>query len=175
MVGEWHVALQGLPETGKEWDIMVPARLLEDKALGSIDALENLTADVHWRLSLEHAGAIYRLHGQWQGSMMRQCSRCTERFEWHMCGETERDYQLGQRPVDDASESDYLLPPGDVFLPDVLREDIWLAWQADVVCSEACRGLCPQCGCNLNRQGCDCDRVDSGHPFAALAAWKPDA
>lgn len=175
MVGEWHVDLQGLPEAGRRWDILVPARLLEDRSLGVIEALRDLEDDIHWQFSLEPVGDVYRLHGFWQGHIRRQCSRCNAFFDWAVSGETERDYQLGARPLDDHSDCDYLSPPGEIFLPDVLREDVWLAWQADVVCSDACKGLCPQCGCNLNEQSCSCGQTNGDHPFAALAALKLDA
>jgi len=57
------------------------------------------------------------------------------------------------------------IPPGTEtvdLLPVVLRL-ILSAYQPNVVCQEDCRGLCPVCGANLNRQPdhtCDEDRSD---------------
>jgi uncharacterized protein len=39
---------------------------------------------------------------------------------------------------------------------DLLREQIQLALPMKPLCTEACRGLCPECGTNLNRTQCDC-------------------
>src|SRR5260370_37203756 len=39
---------------------------------------------------------------------------------------------------------------------DVVREQIELALPMARVCSEACRGLCPECGANLNETDCAC-------------------
>lgn len=52
----------------------------------------------------------------------------------------------------------YEHPEEDVLdlTPDV-REDILLALPQRTVCAEACRGLCPQCGQNLNTATCDCE------------------
>jgi uncharacterized protein len=41
-------------------------------------------------------------------------------------------------------------------LEDVLREQILLALPLKTICTEYCRGLCPHCGKNLNREQCSC-------------------
>ena len=37
-----------------------------------------------------------------------------------------------------------------------IREAILCAFPSHPVCDAACRGLCPQCGVNLNKGGCNC-------------------
>ena len=44
-----------------------------------------------------------------------------------------------------------------------LREDMILAFPNYPVCSPTCRGLCPQCGADLNERSCDCRR-EAEHP-----------
>jgi uncharacterized protein len=41
-------------------------------------------------------------------------------------------------------------------LSEVLRQDVLLELPVHVVCREDCRGLCPECGANLNETTCDC-------------------
>jgi len=56
-------------------------------------------------------------------------------------------------------------------LEDVLREQVLLATPVKLVCREDCKGLCPQCGANLNNEICNC--VRPGDPrWAALAELK---
>ena len=43
-----------------------------------------------------------------------------------------------------------------LLLEDVLKEQIILALPVKQVCSSGCKGLCPQCGRNLNQESCDC-------------------
>ncbi len=43
-------------------------------------------------------------------------------------------------------------------LEPILREQMLLALPSYPVCREACRGLCPVCGANLNDRDCGCDR-----------------
>jgi uncharacterized protein len=41
-------------------------------------------------------------------------------------------------------------------LGEVLREQFYLALPMKPLCREDCRGLCPVCGRNRNRETCDC-------------------
>jgi uncharacterized protein len=43
-----------------------------------------------------------------------------------------------------------------------VREEIILSIPMKAVCSETCKGLCPECGQNLNEGQCDCvvERID---------------
>jgi len=58
---------------------------------------------------------------------------------------------------------------------DVLREQFWLAWTPMAVCSEDCKGLCLQCGTDLNHGECNCHEKVKDNPFAALKDLKFDA
>jgi uncharacterized protein len=41
-------------------------------------------------------------------------------------------------------------------LTEVLRQNVLLELPMHVLCREDCRGLCPECGTNLNEATCDC-------------------
>ena len=47
-------------------------------------------------------------------------------------------------------------------LSDIVRQAIILAVGMKPLCSEDCRGLCPDCGVNLNKQSCRCasEKID---------------
>jgi uncharacterized protein len=45
---------------------------------------------------------------------------------------------------------------GTLDVIDLLREQFQLALPMKPLCAEACRGLCPDCGANLNLARCDC-------------------
>lgn len=53
-----------------------------------------------------------------------------------------------------------------------LREQILLAVPPSPVCDEACKGLCPQCGKDLNQGECGCERVTLDPRWAALKTMK---
>jgi uncharacterized protein len=64
----------------------------------------------------------------------------------------------------------YPLPErGDVLdLSEAIREQLMLRIPAYVECSESCKGLCPQCGAELNRTKCECVPEQAGNPWDAL-------
>jgi uncharacterized protein len=92
------------------------------------------------------------------------CSRCLEQVP----EEVARDFDLFYRPLRSiAREEELHLKTDDtevgffegdgLFLADVLAEQVNLAVPMKVICRSDCRGLCPQCGANLNAEECRCD------------------
>jgi uncharacterized protein len=53
-----------------------------------------------------------------------------------------------------------------------LREQILLAIPPAPLCDEACKGLCPQCGKDLNQGDCGCERKAIDPRWAALKTMK---
>jgi len=57
-------------------------------------------------------------------------------------------------------------------LDEVVKEQIYLSLPIKKICREDCPGLCPDCGTNLNKGNCTCDKV-KGHPaFSKLKNLK---
>jgi uncharacterized protein len=55
---------------------------------------------------------------------------------------------------------------------DILREQVLLALPMKVLCGLDCRGLCPQCGTNLNLKSCDCAKEQFNPNLDALLEIK---
>lgn len=70
----------------------------------------------------------------------------------------------------------YSLPErGDTLdLGEAIREQLLLRVPDYVVCSEDCRGLCPQCGAELNKTTCACVPEAAPSPWEALKDVKFD-
>jgi uncharacterized protein len=49
-----------------------------------------------------------------------------------------------------------------------MQEQFYLSLPMKPLCSEDCKGLCPVCGTNLNRDTCNCRRDWDDPRFAAL-------
>jgi uncharacterized protein len=49
-----------------------------------------------------------------------------------------------------------------------MREQFYLALPMKPLCVDACKGLCPVCGRNLNRETCDCKSDWEDPRMAAL-------
>ena len=57
-------------------------------------------------------------------------------------------------------------------LGEVVREQLYLALPMKPLCQEDCKGLCPVCGGNRNREACTCQQEWVDPRMAALAEWK---
>ncbi len=120
-----------------------------------------------------------RLVGAWSGDFEANCARCLEAVGQHL----EREYDLIYRPLgsdrraDEVSISEAETEIGyyqgeGMELADSLREQVLLAAPVKVVCSEACKGICPQCGKNLNEGSCNCAPVMTDPRWDALKDLK---
>lgn len=78
----------------------------------------------------------------------------------HVCSPDEMDVVYVDVPVVD--------------LHNVLRQQIFLALPLKKLCSDDCRGLCSQCGANLNLEACGCARGNHQSPFAVLRGLKKE-
>jgi len=115
-----------------------------------------------------------------QGRFAFDCSRCAEPaeitvetdFKHHFVAPGHLDAGDGFADFDadpDVSEHDGV----HVDLEELCIEYTLLALPNVPVCSENCRGLCPTCGANRNRETCACDTtVDAASPWSALAGVK---
>lgn len=54
-----------------------------------------------------------------------------------------------------------------------IRETVSLMEPMKVLCSENCKGRCPQCGTDLNKGKCSCEPLKAS-PFAALKSLRQD-
>jgi uncharacterized protein len=55
-----------------------------------------------------------------------------------------------------------------VDLTEDIREAVLLAIPSFPVCSTSCKGLCPQCGANLNEGPCACRPPPDDNPWSGL-------
>jgi uncharacterized protein len=104
-----------------------------------------------------------RLNGELSTSVEMLCARCLE----PVVQDVERHFDLLYRPLGaDAgreetpvtgteAEISYYEGAG-LLLEDVLREQVLLAVPLKAICRQDCKGLCPQCGANLNVAKCSC-------------------
>lgn len=116
-----------------------------------------------------------RLRGSLSTGLELQCARCLE----PVGQDIQRDFELLYRPLgadagrdelsvtDAEAEIGYYQGDG-VLLEDVLREQVLLALPLKVTCRADCKGLCPQCGKNLNEEQCSCSRDVEDPRWAAL-------
>lgn len=107
------------------------------------------------------------VQGTVDSQLRLECVRCLEPFVLPITLELEETFRLpgaSLRPdVLYAVRED-----GWLDLTPLLREQGWLSIPMKPLCHSDCRGLCPQCGANLNLKSCTCERTSIDPRLALL-------
>ena len=116
------------------------------------------------RIALSHyrAGTEIFLGGAFDALTTAVCSRCAEEFELPI--HRRFRYVLAPKAINDgtdfalkAEDLEFSFYQGDeIDLTPLVREQVLLALAERPLCRDECRGLCPQCGANLNEGDCKC-------------------
>ena len=62
----------------------------------------------------------------------------------------------------------------EISLQQGIQEQVLMAFPLQPLCDKDCKGLCPQCGSDLNHNECGCERKSGSNKFAALKNLKLD-
>ena len=124
-----------------------------------------------------------RVKGHLSVVMETECDRCLETARLPV----DSDFELYYRPVAegygeevtgadlaiDESEAEMGFYEGEgIELTDALREFVILALPMQYICSEDCKGICPECGQNRNQMECGCHAAAVDDRWAALKTLK---
>jgi uncharacterized protein len=139
-------------------------RTFPPSAFDPPDSDYRVAAPVALVLDVQRLGDdAYGLAGRVSTRLEVVCSRCVEPFEVPIDAPFDLRYvpqaaNAGEGEVE-VGEDDLATAfhrEGLVDLIDLLREQFVLALPMKPLCSEACGGLCPECGTNLNKTQCTC-------------------
>ncbi len=123
-----------------------------------------VAAPVELILDVEKAGGdAFRATGRVTTTLMLECGRCLDEFALPVDATFELRYvpapdavEGAEREIteDDLTTSFYR--EGSLDVIELMREQFQLALPMKPLCAESCRGLCPECGANLDRTPCGC-------------------
>jgi len=139
-------------------------RRFEPSAFEPQDEEYRVATLVELAIDVERAGGdAFRVTGRATATLMLQCGRCLDDFELPVDASFELRYvpaiETADEPEREIAEDDLTTAfyrEGSLDVIDLLREQFVLALPMKPLCAEACRGLCPECGANLNRTDCGC-------------------
>lgn len=111
------------------------------------------------------------VHAEVHGRL--RCSRCLREFDWDLDLDYNEEFVAADQvpPEGLADEGDVRVNVYDgeeIDLQAGLEEQILLALPIRWLCHEACRGLCPRCGQDLNEGTCTCEPVAVDPRLAVL-------
>ena len=163
------------------------------KGIQPPEADELPAGDVVVQGTLMPVGDDYLFRGRIQGTFTHPCDRCLQPANEAFDLEVMWSFLQAGTPVDSAGEesgqeNEYI--ESDVLeaqhaclgetidLNPLVWEEVALAVPSKYVCDATCRGLCPECGGNLNLGECTCGQNANGvesHPaFEKLRDMFPD-
>jgi len=121
----------------------------------------------------------YRVAGHLTGEIELDCSRCLEPFTLPVVTDFDLRYVPrienvgeGEREVEEDDLATAFYDEDQIDLGHLIMEQFQLALPMKALCKDDCKGLCPNCGTNLNTGTCDCSQTWEDPRFAALRNLK---
>jgi uncharacterized protein len=167
---------------------------LTGEELGLTDTDVSIRGALAIGLDLRAVDRTICVTGVVEGTAVRQCVRCLKNFDDSMAFSIHVAYEREakatptaakrtdprQRKETPALDAEPEEPNDDLYyyagdhleLAPMLREQLILASPMHPLCSDACLGLCPRCGKDLNEGPCHCGEEPTGSPFQVLRTMK---
>ena len=125
---------------------------------------------------LSHKDRNLFVDGTVETAIRFRCSRCTKEFSRSFAAKFDLSYLPQPKWTNEGAEIELRYEEMEVAYYDgvafdvnlMVLEQIELAMPMQFVCSEACKGLCYQCGADLNEGACLCKNDVSGSRLSVL-------
>jgi len=167
-MAEHWLDINDLPEEGREFT-------LDDQALWA-DGWREFHMDISparplsatFRVTPQGRGVL--VSGALTGSVSVPCDRCTAPTELPIDQRFDQFEEEPQKGEDSLEQSLLRRDFGRLELDagSLLWEEFLLALPVKPLCTEECKGLCPNCGKDLNAGPCACAQTGQDQRFAAL-------
>lgn len=144
--------LERIPEQGAHYEGCLSATELGFEG----DRFCRVTGDLAYVVHAQRVSGELVVRGSFTAPLNLRCSRCSEFFSTTA---VDSDFL---RAYSVSGETDSIDITGD------LREALLLQVPAYPVCAEECKGLCAQCGANLNGGPCRCVKEERPNQWSIL-------
>ena len=131
-------------------------------------------------VDIQKAGEEYFCQADVKVRITGECARCLTNYPTELAGRTDfiicSDSEENRVRATEDSE-DYVFLKGTDLRADIsepVRQTAVLSLSLKPLCSEDCRGLCPQCGTNLNEGTCDCVKESIDPRWEGLKGLTPE-
>src|SRR5260370_5187440 len=123
----------------------------------------------------------FRLVGHVKTTLGLGCSRCLDPFTLPVDQTFDLRYQPhalntgeGEREIEEDDLTTAFYENDEIDLGQLMHEQFVLSLPMKPLCGDACKGLCPVCGTNLNKGTCDCKPVWEDPRLAVLKKLKAE-
>jgi len=153
-----------------------PVDITMDVEADNIDlGVEGITFKdlINVKLTIQKVKEEYYCQGYVFVPIQAECSRCLTLFDSELTGElnfvvkpTESKAIIATDPAEEVivlKDNQYI-----VELDELIREALLINVPMKSLCNVECKGICPNCGVNLNEETCDCKNKEMDDRWEGL-------
>ena len=167
-----NIRIQDIDEQGLD------AKFVEDESWGTdLPPHDKVLAT----LRVERSGEFIRVQGTLKTVLKLECSRCLAVYDFPIEVPVDSTLVPASRFEEEESKEltgedmDLRTYEGEEFnVDDIISENIVLILPIKPLCREDCKGLCPNCGADRNKETCTCAKISVDDRFSALKKIKFD-
>lgn len=118
---------------------------------------------------IRNFGGTIELDAKANARLRMTCDRCAEEFDRDIDFDILESFkEEGHKDAENENPDITYFTGDSIDLDEWVYTDLVLSLPGKHLCSEDCRGLCPQCGANLNMSECSCDTRPIDPRFSVL-------
>ncbi len=155
------------------------AHVYQPDELNPVDERVNLAAPATVTGQVRLTGNEVLVEGHIETQAQLECDRCLKPVELPVSADFALEYISGadyeSSSVAALSEEEMAISVFDgeaIDVDEMVKEQILLAVPARTLCREDCKGICPECGVDLNTGQCNCAADEVDPRWAALKSLK---
>ncbi|ODU55809.1 MAG: hypothetical protein ABT01_05320 [Clostridium sp. SCN 57-10] len=111
--------------------------------------------------AVRDVAGVLHLEARAEADVHRACARCGQPIVYEQ--DAEISFVLVKKLEGEMRDDMLVVESDELELDEVAVPELILSMDMAELCSEDCKGICPQCGRNLNEGDCGC-RQDKGDP-----------
>lgn len=93
-------------------------------------------------------------------TVLVECRRCINPFEVDITTTLDLLFSIGDKSLESDEDDERYYDGKTLDISEDIRRALVLEIPTWSLCSETCKGLCPECGTDLNTTECSCERTD---------------
>jgi uncharacterized protein len=155
------------------------AHVYQPEELNPVDERVNLAQPAEVKGSIRRTGDVAVVNGHVETRVRVECDRCLKPVELPVSADfaieyiTGADYESSSAAALSEEELSVSVFDGEsIDVDEIVKEQILLEVPARTLCRDDCKGICPECGIDLNSGQCNCAVDDVDPRWAALKSLK---
>lgn len=143
MINKLYINLSDLKEIGGRKQVSLE---LEFHDLEFVNREIEIEKPIELELEIFNTTDSFVIEGKLKAELILSCSRCLQKYSSPI--ELNISEDVLKSEMEDEEE---------LYLDEIVVDNIILSLPMKPLCSDSCKGICPECGQNLNEAECDCE------------------